>query len=77
MLSLNKEVSEIKTKKCEMKVVNSKSDQNQKVEVLLNDQQVLSIENLLQVEGGVDNDEDWCIIGQCKSQAQVNCYTGA
>lgn len=55
-----------------------KQESESKIETRqLNEEQVLSIENLLQVEGGVDNDEDWCIIGQCKSQAQVNCYTGA
>ncbi|MDE5421038.1 hypothetical protein L3073_02320 [Ancylomarina sp. DW003] len=43
----------------------------------LNEEQILDVENLLKVEGGVDNDEDWCIVGQCKSKAQQQCYTGA
>ncbi|MDE5421037.1 hypothetical protein L3073_02315 [Ancylomarina sp. DW003] len=60
-----------------MKSKKTVSTQNSKTINLLNEEQILDVENLLKVEGGVDNDEDWCIVGQCKSSAQQNCYTGA
>lgn len=39
-------------------------------------QQTLNVEELLRVEGGDDNDEDDCLIGQC-FKGSKNCYTGA
>ncbi|MDE5421036.1 hypothetical protein L3073_02310 [Ancylomarina sp. DW003] len=60
-----------------MKLEKTISTQNLKTATLLNEEQILDIESLLKVEGGVDNDEDWCIVGQCYSNGQQNCYTGA
>jgi hypothetical protein len=60
-----------------MNYSSNKSRKKVKVETVLNEDQILDIQNLLQVEGGVDNDEDWCIIGQCHTNGQKNCYTGA
>jgi len=60
-----------------MKNLEKKSSEKKNELSQLNDDQILSVEGLLKVEGGVDNDEDWCVIGQCKSNAQKTCYTAA
>jgi hypothetical protein len=64
-----------------LKFKNMKTNQNSKNEAKINndfilENQILDIEGLMKVEGGVDNDEDWCVFQQCASGAKT-CYTGA
>jgi hypothetical protein len=53
---------------------NQKKDGSEMNEILSEN---LDVQGLLEVKGGVDNDEDWCAYQQCSSTAQKTCYTGA
>jgi hypothetical protein len=38
----------------------------------------LNVDDLMKVEGGVDNDNDWCWIQECSTNASGgSCYTGS
>ena len=59
-----------------LKSVKEEKDAIEKVSTYQNEQE-LSIRELLEVQGGLDMDENmrWCIGVQCKSAAVVSCYT--
>lgn len=46
---------------------------------LIPENQILDIEGLMNVEGGVDNDEDWCMMQACSVNIRSTefCYTGS